>query len=62
MEALAKRFYRPKEAAIYLGVEVSTVWRYAKARRLTPIKQSENVTVFDVADLNAFNTKPKTAA
>ena len=43
MDTATKRFYRAKEAAVYLGVEVSTVWRYAKAGKLKAIKQTKQL-------------------
>ncbi len=45
---------RPKEAAKYLGVGLSTIWHYAKQGKLHPIKLSERVTIFKKSDLDAF--------
>lgn len=45
---------RVKVAAQYLSVGVSTVWLYAKQRKLHPIKLSDRVTVFSKEDLDAF--------
>lgn len=45
---------RVKNAAQYLSVGVSTVWLYAKQKKLHPIKLSDRVTVFSKDDLDAF--------
>ena len=52
-----KATYRPKEACEYLGVGLSTIWLYAKQKKLNPIKLSEKVTVFKKDDLDAFINK-----
>lgn len=46
--------YRVKDAAKYLGVGISTVWLYAKQKKLHPIKLSDRVTVFSKEDLDSF--------
>ena len=51
-ETLQKRYYRADEVAIYLGVSVGTVWRYAKQGRLTPKKLSSQCTVFDINEVD----------
>lgn len=38
---------RAKEISYHFGIALSTVWLYAKENKLTPIKISERVTVFD---------------
>jgi len=48
------RYVRVKEAAQYLSIGVSTVWLYAKQKKLHPIKLSDRVTVFSKEDLDAF--------
>lgn len=45
---------RAKEAAKYLGVGLSTIWHYAKQGKITPIKLSARVTIFQREDLNRF--------
>ncbi len=45
---------RPKEAAKYLGVGLSTIWLYSKQGKITPIKLSDRVTIFKKADLDRF--------
>ena len=47
-----KKMYRPKEAAEYLGIGLSTVWLYSKQGKLKPIKLSEKVTVFSIDEIN----------
>lgn len=46
-----KKKYRAKELAEYLGVGLSTVWLYSKQGKITPIKISERVTVFDIDEV-----------
>lgn len=46
--------FRPKEAAEYLGVGMSTVWYYSKQKKLHPIKLSSRVTIFKKEDLDSF--------
>lgn len=46
--------FRDKQAALYLGISVSTVWLYAKQGKLHPIKLSPRVTIFKKSDLDAF--------
>lgn len=45
---------RAKEAAKYLGISLSTIWLYAKQRKVKPIKLSDRVTIFKKEDLDAF--------
>jgi len=49
-----QKYYRAKGVAIYLGVTITTIWNYASRGLLTPIKLSENVTVFDIDEVNAL--------
>jgi len=51
---MQKKYYRAKEVSIYLGVGVSTVWRYAKNGLLHPKKISTHVTVFDIQEVKAL--------
>lgn len=46
-----KKKYRAKELAEYLGVGLSTIWLYAKQRKITAIKISSRVTVFDIDEV-----------
>ena len=54
MKNIIKQRYRPKEVAEYLGIGLSTVWLFAKRGKITPIKLSPRVTVFDIAEIEAF--------
>jgi len=47
-----RKVLRAKEAAHYLQIGLSTVWLYAKQGKLTPIKISDRVTVFDIENIN----------
>ena len=52
-----KQNYRAKEAAVYTGLALSTIWLYSRQGRLNPIKLSPRVTVFKKEDLdNLINT------
>lgn len=57
------RSLRPRQAAEYLGIGVSTLWRWVKQHPdvLKPIRLSERVTVFREADLVAFRDRQATA-
>lgn len=49
MDKITKqKFMRAKRLAEHLGVAESTVWLYAKQNKITPIKASAKVTVFEV--------------
>jgi len=54
MSKIKKHKYRAKEVAEYLSIGLSTVWLYAKQEKLTPIKISPRVTVFDIAEIEAL--------
>lgn len=47
-----KKYYRAKELAKLLGIGLSTIWLYSKQKKITPIKISEKVTVFDIEEIN----------
>ncbi len=49
-----KQNYRAKEAAQYLSCGLSTIWLYAKQKKLTAIKLSDRVTIFKKEDLDNF--------
>ena len=42
---------RAKQLADEFGIGLSTVWLYAKEGKLTPIKVSSRVTVFDTKEV-----------
>ncbi|WP_213133827.1 helix-turn-helix transcriptional regulator [Citrobacter sp. FP75] len=49
---------RAKHVALYLGVHVSTVWRYAKTASFPkPYKLSKGVTVFDANLIRKWNRR-----
>ena len=54
METNHKKYYRAKEIAEHLGIGLSTVWLYAKQNKLTPIKLSTRVTVFDIDEIESL--------
>ncbi len=54
MSKIIKQKYRAKEVAEYVGIGISTVWLYAKQGKLTPIRVSERVTVFDIVEIEAL--------
>lgn len=43
---------RAKQVAQRYSIGLSTVWLYAKQKKLTPIKVSDGVTVFDTNECN----------
>ena len=54
MSKITKQKYRAKEVAEYLGIAISTVWLFAKQGKLTPIRVSPRVTVFDIEEIEAL--------
>lgn len=46
-----EKYIRAKEIKGKYSVGLSTVWLYAKQGKITPIKISSRVTVFDVAEV-----------
>jgi predicted DNA-binding transcriptional regulator AlpA len=50
----SKEYLRAREVAKFLGIGLSTVWLYAKRGKLTPMKVSERVTVFDKSEIVAL--------
>lgn len=45
---------RAYEVAKIYGVSEGTIWNYAKKGYLKPVKVSQRVTLFDVAECEAF--------
>jgi len=43
---------RAKDIADELSIGLSTVWLYAKQRKITPIKLGERITVFSIDEIN----------
>ena len=58
---MSKKYLRAKEVAQYLGVGLSTVWRYAKTGKLTAKRISQRVTVFDIDEVNKLINSGETA-
>jgi DNA-binding Xre family transcriptional regulator len=48
-ELEVKKFMRAKELAKHLSIGLSTVWLLSSQNRITAIKLSERITVFEVA-------------
>lgn len=46
-----QRFYRAKDLSVFLGIGLSTVWKWRKEGKITSIKLSKGVTVFDIYDV-----------
>ncbi len=46
-----KKKYRAKGLAIYLGVGLSTIWRWVKQGKIKSHKLSGGVTVFDIDEV-----------
>lgn len=56
---MTKKFYRAKEAAVYLGVGVSTIWLWKKQGKIVAKKIGSNITVFDKEVLDKLYTEAK---
>ena len=57
-----KKYYRAKELAKLLGVGLSTVWSWSKQKKITVIKLSSRVSVFDIDEVNkVFNLNSEMA-
>ncbi len=50
----SKKVYRVKDIVEQFGVARSTVWLYVKEKKLTLIKISSRVTVFDAKEVHRF--------
>lgn len=48
-----KKKYRAKELALYTGVGLSTIWRWAKEGKIRSQKISRGVTVFDIDEVKS---------
>jgi len=46
----SQKYLRAKEMAKYLGIGRSTLWMYARQKKLTPMRLSERVTLFSVEE------------
>lgn len=54
MMTIDKKYYRAKEACIYLGISRSGLWLYVKQEKIKAIKLTERVTVFNKDELDRF--------
>jgi len=46
-----KKKYRAKELALYIGVGLSTIWRWTKQGKIKAQHLSKGVTVFDIDEV-----------
>lgn len=46
-----KKKYRARELALYLGVGLSTIWRWTKQKKIRSQNISKGVTVFDIDEV-----------
>lgn len=53
-QKIIKKYYRPQEAAIYLGIGLSTFWRYVKMKKISTQKFTKGVTVIEIKELERF--------
>jgi len=51
---LQPKVYRAKQIAQIACIDISTVWNYAKQKKLTPIHITPRVTVFDADEVHRF--------
>jgi predicted site-specific integrase-resolvase len=51
---MEKQGYRPKQAADYLGISLSSFWNYVRAGKLHTIKLSANITVVTKTELDSL--------
>jgi len=49
-----KKVYRVKEIVALFGIGRSTVWLYVKEKKLTAIRVSSRVTVFDAKEVDGL--------
>jgi len=51
---IVKETIRAKEVSSRYSIGLSTVWKLAKDGKITPIKISQRITLFSVAELDKF--------
>ena len=51
MKKEIKKKYRAKELAEYLGIGLSTVWKWTKDKKIKSYVISKGVTVFDINEV-----------
>ena len=49
-----KRVLRTRDAHKYLGIGRTTLWKYIKEGKLTPINLSKGIVVFEISELDSF--------
>jgi predicted DNA-binding transcriptional regulator AlpA len=49
---ITPRFLRPKEACEYMRIGLSSLWRLANDGKLTKIKLSPKVALFDIKEID----------
>lgn len=49
-----RKTYRAKEISKIFGVGLSTVWKYAQEKKLTPIKVSSKMTLFEAKEVESL--------
>ena len=52
---------RPKQAAKYLGIGLSSLWKLIAEKKIKTIKLSERTTIIKKAELDAFITAAEAA-
>lgn len=48
---MERKTYRAKEISEIFGIGLSTVWNLTKEKKLTPIKVSSRITLFDAEEV-----------
>ncbi|PHR69886.1 MAG: hypothetical protein COA66_13735 [Arcobacter sp.] len=51
MNKETKQKYRAKELAVYLGVGLSTIWRWTKQGKLKSYQLTTGITIFDLNEV-----------
>lgn len=54
---ITKKYLRANDIAEFCSIGKNTVWMYSKQGKLTPIKLSSRVTVFDINEVNKLIKK-----
>jgi excisionase family DNA binding protein len=54
MTTTEKQGLRPKEAAVYLGIGLSTFWLYVKQGKLKATRISDRITLIDKPQMDSF--------
>ena len=54
MKEVKQEYMRAKNAALFMGVAICTIWAYRKSGKITAYKLSDKVTVFKREELEAY--------